>query len=326
MTAAVAIAGILSLAACGGDNSTDSASDGPVTLDVTMSESFILPWVVGQEQGFFEERDVIVENLTFGSGGSTTLRQQIAGGSPVGDVSYGAALDAVEQGAELQIVSSAVQSPDGADYWAMKDDESVNSLADVERWGVTNPGSVTEGVAMLIAEREGVMDDVEIVYTGGIGEGIALLEAGDIDITFADPVVAAQFADTLKPVVLAKDYLEAYQTSVITVDQAYAEDNPEVVTAIIEGFAEAVEWIYANPEEAAAIYAEAADISREAALSIVEVNTEETHWATGFNTEALENAEEALVLTMGREEIDYCSVLTAEYLPEGMPKGPLEDC
>ncbi|HEY6573975.1 MAG TPA: hypothetical protein VI029_03385, partial [Mycobacterium sp.] len=68
---------VLTLSACGGGTGTDASADNPVTIDVPVSnatEPYVIPWLVGKDQGFFKDRGVIVDKIVPSKGGSTTLR------------------------------------------------------------------------------------------------------------------------------------------------------------------------------------------------------------------------------------------------------------
>ena len=69
--------------------------------------------------------------------------------------------------------------------WAVKPDSPIKSVADLKgkKFGYTNPRSTSQGLATLVLQSAGLKtEDVELVKTGGFGEGIAALDAGLVDV------------------------------------------------------------------------------------------------------------------------------------------------
>ncbi|MFE2186346.1 ABC transporter substrate-binding protein [Streptomyces sp. NPDC059455] len=100
--AALVISALLVVAGCGGGGGGGSADPKhPVTIDVAVlaaTEFYVLPWPVGQKQGFFADHGVVVKDIVAGSGGSATLRTQLSGGIPIGEIGYKSVLDASKEG------------------------------------------------------------------------------------------------------------------------------------------------------------------------------------------------------------------------------------
>ena len=324
-----AVACLLLLTACGAkDGDRDADINNPISLDIAASATFIIPWLVGQQNGFFEARGVKVENVIAGDGGSSTLRSGLSGGSPIAEVSFPAVLDAVQQGADLEVISGSLNTSVGVDFYARANNVAVNRMEDVTKLGITNPGSVSETVATLAIEDLGLEPKPKLTPTGGVGEGVALLESGDVDATFIPTLVAAGMQDRIKPILQASEQVGAIQTSVIVVTAEYAESHPGAVKAILQGFQDSVDKIAADPAQAARIYADYFDVPLEVGRALVDRTAASPVpvWNLGFDTGSLQRASQAMTLTGRGRDIDYCSTLTGKYLPAGAPIGPLESC
>lgn len=320
------VAGVatLSVAACGGGG--DAAGGGgegevtEITVSVTHPEDLYgLPWEVGREQGFFEEAGVEITEIIPSEGGGTTLQNVVSGRLPFGEVATGAIVSGAMEGAPVQVIGGGIQSVADVAWVTLKDSE-MESLEDAEdaRWGFTNPGSVTQALSFLTPEALGFdAQAVDRTSTGGTGAGIALLEAGDIDLTYASPRVAMENADTLKVLGVSSDYVPAYQQTLIISSRNYAEQNPEVAQGVLEGYHRAIEWINENPVDAAEFWAAKADLAPEDAQTILEDALAADHWGVAYNPEALNAAAEALVYTHEIEDVTWSDLLTDEYLPEG---------
>lgn len=320
-TSALSLAALaaISLAACGGSSGD---ADGPdtVTVSVTHPEDLYgLPWEVGIDQGFFEEAGVKIEQIIPSEGGGTTLQNVVSGKLPFGEVATGAIVSGFNEGAPVQVIGGGIQSVSDVS-WVTLQDTALTSLEDAEdaRWGFTNPGSVTEAMSFLTPEGAGIDPaTVDRTSTGGTGAGIALLEAGDVDITYASPRVAMENADRLKVVGSSADYVPSYQQTMIISSRDYASKNPETARTILQGYSDAVDWIEANPADAAAFWAGLADLEVADAEEILNAALDAGHWGIAYNPDALTAAEKGLAYTDELESVNWDELLTDEYLPEG---------
>lgn len=323
---ALAVAGIatLALTACAGGAGapaeSDSAEVTQITVSVTHPEDLYgLPWEIGRDRGFFEEAGVEITEIIPSEGGGTTLQNVVSGSLPFGEVAAGAVVAGAMEGAPVQVIGGGIQSV--ADVgWVTLQDSELQSLEDAEgaRWGFTNPGSVTQAQSFLTPEALGFDPAaVDRTSTGGTGAGIALLEAGDVDLTYASPRVALENADTLRLLGVSSDYVPAYQQTFIISSRDYAEQNPEVARGVLEGYHRAIEWINENPDEAGEFWAGIAELDVEDAQQILNDALAADHWGVAYNPEAIEAAGAGLVYTHEIEDFDWSELLTDEYLPEG---------
>jgi NitT/TauT family transport system substrate-binding protein len=318
---------LIATSACG-TNEKDAAPDDPVTIGVTVSnatEPYVIPWLVGQQQGFFANRGVIIDQIVPSKGGSTTLRNMLSGDLPIADIGLTSVIESIGQGAPVRVVGGAVQSAYGLDFYAMSD-RPIQSIKDIKVWAYTSPESVTQALTYILPQRAGVRTDVQRVASGGVGEGIALLESGDVDVTVVPPSVAAKDTSRYREVVTATDYLKAFQQSVIATTPEYSESHPATVRAVLAGYQESVDWITAHPAEAGAVYAKYSDLEPKLAGDIVERALKQRNWGVGFNAEAIKVAIEAKRLAGSDADADVCSVFFPEYLPAGAGTELPADC
>lgn len=321
--AAATIALTVTLAGCGGGENTDSAATTggggvrEVSISVTHpTDLYGLPWKVGMEKGFFEETGIKIAEIIPGEGGGSTLRNILSGKLPFGEVATTAVVKGYLAGAPVKVIGGGVQSVGDITFVSMANNPSVKSFKDVKRWGFSNPGSITEALAYLLPEEVGLPPgSVERVPTGGTGAGIALLEAGDIDVFYAPPRVLLENKDKFRVLAQTSEFLPSFQQTVILSNPSYLEQHPDDARALLAGYAESVEWIQENPEEAGEIYAELGEISPEIGVEIVKTAVEENYWGVAFNPAALETAAKGLAATGGPKEIPWSEVFTDEYLP-----------
>lgn len=317
----VALIGLMALVtACAG--SDDGRDEGPVHISVSVAQANDINglwWTVGQEQGFFEDHGIIIDDVVPAEGGGNTLQNLLAGDLPFGQVATAALVNAHREGAPISVIAGATQSPYEIG-WAVLKDSDIQSVEDLDgkTWGFTNAGSVTEAMSYLVPAHAGLnMNSTQRVATGGVGAGIALLESGDVDVTFVPPLVAAEHKGTLRVVTHADEYVPLYQLTMIVAARDYVEQNPDVARGLLAALQNSVDWIKAHPDEAGELYASAVDVDPEIGRETLQRYIEIDLWGLPFNPETLKLAAEGLAYTDGIDDVDWAGLLTDEYLPDG---------
>jgi NitT/TauT family transport system substrate-binding protein len=319
------------LAGCSKNDEADANPDDPVKIDITVThdtEPYSVPWLVAIDQGFFKNRGVEVGKIVPGKGGASTIQNQLSGDLPIADTSFPAVVDAKASGAELVIIGGAVQSLAGNDFYTLAGNHAVNSVKDVKVWSFTREGSVTQQLTYLLPDAEGIdPNSVKRTAAGGLGEGLALLEGGDVDATVLPIAEALKNSDAYKLVVSAKKVIPAFQQTVITTTPEYAEKHPKVIKAVTEGYDEAVQWTKDNPKQAAAIWAKHTKDEPAIAEQIIQTYLQSNYWGVGFNAEAIANALKGFHL-VGKDasKVDLCELFDPQYLPDGASTTASKDC
>lgn len=317
---ATAGATALVLSGCGsGSGSGSQSADGATGIEISVThpdDLYGLPWKVGQAQGFFEEAGVVIDKIVPAEGGGTTLQNVVAGRLPFGEVATGAVVKGFQEGAPVQAIGGGVQSVSDV-LWVALENSPLTAVDQTagKRWGFTNPGSVTEAMSFLVPEAAG-LQGVERKSTGGTGAGVALLEADEVDVAYASPRLVAEQKGALKVVVDSSEFVPVYQQTVIVSGRDYARQNPEQAKALLEGYSKSVEWITANPAEAATVWVESTNIDPQVAAELVTNAVNAGHWSVSFSADALNAAAQGLALTDGIESVDWKSLATTDYLPE----------
>ncbi|GAA5065008.1 ABC transporter substrate-binding protein [Nocardia callitridis] len=327
-----AAASALALSGCSGGPGPDADPNAPVTIDVTVSaaaEIYSIPWLVAQKQGLFEKYGVIVENIVPGKGGSATMRTLLDGDIPIGEVSYPSIVQADPTGAELRVVGGGTQGPYPMNFYALASNPKINSIQDVRRWAYTRPNSATDALSQLIPKLAGIeAGRIERISSGGIGEGLALLEAGSVDVAMLPSIVAEQQPDDFKLIASSPEYLDRFLQSTITTTKDYAASNPGVVRAINAGYTDAVASIDANPLAAAQLYAEYSGFDVDAALKVVRRAATAHTWGGGFDQESVASAQAGVELSGSDREPDLCTLFDPRFLPaevdQSLPAGCLD--
>src|SRR5258708_18639364 len=136
-----------------------------------------MPYAIAMEKGFFKAEGADVSGILSSSGGGTTVRNLLGGNLAYGEVDLAGTVAAIQQGADLKIVSENVLTV--AEFvWAVKPDSPIKTIADLKgkKIGYTNPRSTSQALDILLLEAAGLKpDDAELVKTGGFGEaGVGL--------------------------------------------------------------------------------------------------------------------------------------------------------
>lgn len=327
---AFATVALLVVAACGGGTGPDADADNPAKIDVVVTaatELIVIPWLVGQDQGFFEDHGVKVDKIVAAKSGNTSLRTQLAGNVPIGDMSFSSAIEAKDAGTPISIVGGATQGAGFYGFYALADNDAIKDIGDIKTWSYSSPGTATEALTYVLPKLAGIEGQgVKRVAAGGLGEGIALLEAGDVDVAMIPPSAIYKMADKFKLIASDSDYLKSFQITVLTTTAEYAKSHPAVVEGVVAGYGEAAAWIAKNPAEAAKLYGTYNDIPIAAAEKIVKEGLVANAWGAGFNSEAITNASDIMKAARFKGKFDYCATFDDSFLPEGASKSLPEPC
>ncbi len=229
------------------------------------------PFAVALAKGYFKEEGTNITGILSSQGGGTTVRNMIAGNVVYGEINPAAVLSAVLQGGKLRIVSDNVLLV--ADLvWAVKPDSPIKSAADIKgkRIGYTNPKSTTEALTLGLLQYAHLdKSQVEMVKTGGFGEGVAALDLGVVDITPIPEPLWAKYASKYRAVVLGSDALPALANTVGVATAQAAETQGDQIRGIIRARRRGVQFLYSHPDEAGDIIAEAYKLEPEVARRAV---------------------------------------------------------
>ena len=116
-----------------------------------------MPYAVAMAKGFFKQQGADVTGILSSDGGGTTVRTMLGGNLAYGEINPTATVIAIQQGADLKIVSDNVQTV--AEFiWAVKPDSPIKTAADLKgkKIGYTNPRSTSQALAILVLEKAGL--------------------------------------------------------------------------------------------------------------------------------------------------------------------------
>src|SRR5262252_11053642 len=108
-----------------------------------------MPYAVAMAKGFFKQNGADVTGILTSEGGGTTVRTLLGGNLAYGEINLTAPVIAVQQGADLRIISDNVQTV--AEFvWAVPQTSTIQSPKDLKgkKIGYTNPRSTSQALAI----------------------------------------------------------------------------------------------------------------------------------------------------------------------------------
>lgn len=312
------------LAACGGGG---GQGGGPQAVELSVSHYptllYAVPWAVAIEQGLFEERELELDRIVGSSGGGTTVRNVVTGGLPLGAVATPAAINAFDEGSSLKIIGGAIANTADISFVTLPD-RGIQSIEDVRgmRMGFSEPGSITEGCAVLSLEAAGIdLEEVELQAMGGLSEALTGLTEGAIDIApqLLPTALSVNEEQGFETVFQTTEYVGDFaQLSMIATEQT-VQQEPELLEALIEIYQQAIDFTLDNPEEAATAWANNSEVSEEDALESLEIVDPSAYYSIELTAGALNTAVsqmKAIELLEPDQEVDWEELIDQQFLPE----------
>jgi len=210
---------------------------------------------MAKKKGFFEKRGLDVELIEL-KGSKDVLRAVLANEADSSDSTPSDALPALEKGADIKFVGSAIE---GYPY-AMYVRPEITSWADLKgkTFGVSGPGSAPHIFALAMLETEKVpIDTIQIANTGGTTSRIKALVAGKLDATAASTEFVP-LADELKIKVLgfAKDLAPKFPRFYEVMRAKTIETRREAAVNFLAAYAEGLRYCVDHRDEAINLSAE----------------------------------------------------------------------
>ncbi|RZU30834.1 ABC transporter substrate-binding protein [Blastococcus saxobsidens] len=263
-TASVAVAG------CSAPGGNEPTEEGETQVNLAFSNPTIfttgLPYYVATAQGFYEEAGLSVD-ATFTGGGSETVQAVVSGSADIGtETSGAAAIGAYTSGAPIDIIAA---STTGLDLqWFAEPDSGLENRADLagKRMGYSSTGSSSHiGILALseLLEAEGLAP-AQPESIGGPPDNLTAVQTDQIDAGWTQPPFFLDRVANGELVLVADgaeigDYADVAMRVIIG-NETWLEENPETATTFLEVHDRTWDWIFDNPEEAATIWKEAADL------------------------------------------------------------------
>jgi NitT/TauT family transport system substrate-binding protein len=282
------------------------------------------PFAVGMEKGLFRKAGIDITGIIGSAGGGTTVRNVLASATPYGEVALPAALAAAQQGIDLILVNVGTRTVAESTLVTMpnSDVKTINDLVG-KKVAITSPRSSSEMILLMELKAKGIdANKVTRVAAGGYPAALTMIEQGAAAAaTLIEPLSIIR-KDRYRTVIAAKDVLPPMTTSVGITTREFAKAHPDKLRAIIAGRRAAVEAIYANPDETAAILQKMWNFEPAIAKIAVHNMIGPRMWSLGdFNRAELDRTVEGLRLIGEiKSEIDWSKLIDQSYLPADLQR------
>jgi NitT/TauT family transport system substrate-binding protein len=304
--------------------SLTSASAEDIAVGNYGSSANGMPFGVALAKGYFQQEGANVTGIISSEGGGTSVRNAMAGVA-YGEANPGAVAVAIQQGADLKIVSDNVLTI--AEFaWMVKKDSPIKTIADLKgkKIGYTNPRSTSQALDILLLKKAGYKpEDAELVKTGGFGPMVAALDLGQIDVAAVTEPLWSKLKDKYRVLITGAEALPPLDNVVGVVTASTAATRGDFIRGVIRARRRAIEFMTAHPEEAGEILAKPFNITPEVATSAVRnLTTSMTegipYWGSGQihldGMKRIIDVQKSVGALTG--DIDLSKVIDTQFLPD----------
>jgi NitT/TauT family transport system substrate-binding protein len=214
-----------------------------------------MPWAVALEKGFFKDEGADITAVIGSPGGSTEVRNLIAGDLPYADSALIPTLKAIKGGSDLKLIADNTHTT-AQFVWIAKLDSPIKTLADIKgkRITFTTPLSTSQSLDFLLIDKAGLKPgDVKLISTGAYGAALTALQNDGVDLALVSEPAYTLNKGKFRPVFWSRDLFPAINSSLGVTSGKTAREHPELLRGIIAARRKAVLFMTSNRAESAAI-------------------------------------------------------------------------
>lgn len=285
-----------------------------------------MPFGVALAKGYFQEEGANVTGLIASEGGGTSVRNAMAGVA-YGEANPGAIAVAIQQGADLRIVSDNVLTI--AEFaWFVKRDSPIKTIADLKgkKIGYTNPRSTSQALDILMLKKAELRpEDAELVKTGGFGPMVAALELGQIDVAPVTEPLWSKIKDKFRVLITGAEALPPLDNVVGVATAQAVSARGDFIRGVIRARRRAIQFMRDHPEESGEIIAKPFNITPEVATSAIKNLINSTtegipYWGDGDlhldGMKRIIEVQKSVGALSG--DIDLSKVIDTQFLPDDL--------
>jgi NitT/TauT family transport system substrate-binding protein len=216
-----------------------------------------MPWAIALEKGFFKEAGADISSIIGSHGGSSEVRNLIAGDLPYVDSSLVPMLKAIKGGADLKIVSENGHTT-AQFVWIVRKGSPIKELKDIKGKTITftTPLSTSQSLDFMLVEKAGFTPaDVKLLSTGAYGAALTALENNGVDVALVAEPVYTLNQDKYQVLFWSRDLFPAINNTIGVASGKLIKENPGLIKGIIVAHRRAVEYMKTSRKESAAIVA-----------------------------------------------------------------------
>lgn len=287
-----------------------------------------MPYGVAWKKGYFKEVGIDITGIRSSPGGAPTIRNMLAGNLPFAEAGLTAIVAAVRGGGDIKIIAGTTNTT-AEIGWVVMPNSPIKTIQDLKgrKIGFTNPNSTTHALALMLLEAAKLKPtDATTISTGGFGPGLAALEHGELDVApFAEPGYARS-KSKYRLLVWSTDVLPPLVDTLAITTERTAKTRPDFLKGMLSARRKAVEFMAANPKEAAALIAADYKVTPEVAEDVIvqmmkpATSLKIPHWGPGrIYVETLDNLIAAQKL-LGHDasKVDWTKIVDQSFLPEDL--------
>jgi NitT/TauT family transport system substrate-binding protein len=238
---------------------------------------------LGQNAGLFRKRGLELE-LLYTNGSAETLQAVISGSVDIGiGLGTSAVMGAFAKGAPLRAIGNA--SSGSSEYWYVPADTPIQTMADANGKTIaySTTGSSSHLIVLSLIKANSLF--ARAVATGSPAATFTQVMSGQIDVGWASPPFGLDaIADGKIRIVARGNDLAAFKDQtirLIVANAGFLERRKDVAARFIQGYRDALDWMYSEPAALEA-YAEFAKTSPEHAREVRDVFYPRDHLKVDF--------------------------------------------
>jgi NitT/TauT family transport system substrate-binding protein len=232
-----------------------------------------LPFYVAGEKGLYDKAGLKV-NPIFARGGGDQVQMMVAGEADMAvGVGLLASVSALEKGAPLKIVSAEMRGMSDI-FWYVKGDSPINKIEHLagKKIGFSNPGASSHMATLVFADwlKSQNLKPAEPTAAGSPPEQFTAVMTGQIDAGWSTPPFFLEDIEKKNiRMLFGGNVIPGLSALTLRVNLARNElikTRPEAVRGFLWATQEAIKFIFAQQEEAAAIWIKGAQLKENPSL------------------------------------------------------------
>ncbi|HEV2677364.1 MAG TPA: ABC transporter substrate-binding protein [Aliidongia sp.] len=280
------------------------------------------PIAVALELGLYAKHGVDVTGVITSVGGGTGLRNMLGANLGYAEMGTASVLAGFKAGIDVRIVHDSVNTSEDI-VWVTMPDSGITSIKDLagKKVGISSPRSTSETLAKMAEEAAGMGGQMKLIAVGQIGSGLSAMENGGLDSMFIMEPLFTERSGKYR-VVFTQEGLPRMSQDVGIATQDFMKQHPEELRGIIAGRRDAVDFIYANLDEAAKITSKryGDTLPADAATVVMRHLAGLKYWSRGnIDQPSVENVVNGLI-RQGQWEgpVEWDKIIDRQFLPKDL--------
>lgn len=283
------------------------------------------PFAIGIEKGFFKKAGIDVTNVINGTGGGASMRAAMATKLGFGEVAPASVIAAINQGQDVKIVGIGSRLLDL--NLIVMPNSPIKTIKDLngKKFAISNPKSLTDLTAVLVAEMAGLKPDaIHRVAVGSLGGALTAVEKGVADTTCLPAVLyRIKHGDKQYRSLLTPKDMPHLPPGVEVATASLMKDHPDQLRALLAGRREAVKYIYEHTDDAIKILEKLyAPLPPDQVAGMVHELVAAKFWSEGnIEMSLLETSQRAMIdVGMLKAKVDLKKMIDTSFLPKDLQK------